>query len=157
METDSKPDVTPKLKYKSFTYRNHIEWLGGRAGSLASEGKTAFRVASPPEFRGEAGVWCPEDLLVASVNTCVMATFAAYLDRLKLPVSSYACSAEGLLEFADGKYRITRVTLRPKVAVRGADAVAAVEKALRDAHDNCIVTSSIRGTVILEPEILAQT
>ena len=156
MEPDTKSEGVPKIKYKSFTYSTRLEWLGGRAGSLESEGKPGFRVASPPEFKGEAGVWCPEDLFVASVNVCAMTTFAAFLDRLKLPVVTYSCIAEGLLEFAEGKYRMTRVTLRPKVAVKSAEAVALVEKALHDAHDNCIISNSISGTVILEPEVSIQ-
>jgi peroxiredoxin-like protein len=156
MGSEMKLDAVPKVKYKSFTYRTQLEWLGGRAGSLTSEGKPSFRVASPPEFKGEAGVWCPEDLFVASVNTCVMATFAAFLDRVKLPIVSYNCTAEGLLEFADGKYRMTRLTLRPKVVVRGAEAVAPTEKALHDAHDNCIISNSITSAVVLEPEVSVQ-
>lgn len=153
MESEIKSDAVPKVKYKTFTYRTQLEWLGGRAGSMRSEGKPSFRVASPPEFKGEAGVWCPEDLFIASVNACVMATFAAFLDRLKLPVVSYGCDAEGLLEFADGKYRMTRVTLRPKVVVKSAEAVAPTEKALHDAHNNCVVSNSINSAVVFEPEV----
>jgi peroxiredoxin-like protein len=153
MENQNKPEPTPKLKYKSFTYHTSIRWLGLRAGSLNSEGKPAFRVASPPEFKGEAGVWCPEDLFVASINSCVMTTFASFLDRLKLPVISYVCDSEGVLEFSDGKYRMTRVILRPKVAVQNPEAVAAVEKALHDAHDSCIISNSITGKVVLEPDV----
>ncbi len=153
METETKSDAVPKVKYKSFVYRTRVEWTGARAGTLTSEGKPAFRVSSPPEFKGEAGVWCPEDLFVASVNSCVMATFAAFLDKQKLPVLSYTCEAEGLLEFAGGGYRVTRVVLRPKVAVRTVEAVAATEKALHDAHQNCIISNSISGTVVLEPEV----
>ena len=153
MEQETKPTAVPKFRYKSFTYRTRIEWVGGRAGSLGSEGKQGFRVASPPEFKGEAGVWCPEDLFVASVNACVMATFAAFLDRLQAPVVSYDCIAEGLLEFSEGKYRITRVTLRPSVVVNRVEAVAPVQKALHDAHDSCIISNSITAAVVLEPQV----
>ncbi len=153
MEQGSTPTVAPKTRYKSFTYRTHVQWLGGRAGSLGSEGKPVFRVASPPEFKGEAGVWCPEDLFVASVNACVMTTFVTFVDRLQSPVVSYSCTAEGLLEFSDGRYRITRVTLRPNVVVNREEAVAPVQKALRDAHSSCIVSNSITAAVILEPEV----
>ena len=150
------PPAAPKMKYKSFTYRTGLEWLGGRAGTLSSEGKPAFRVASPPEFKGEAGVWCPEDLFVASVNVCVMATFAAFAERLKLPVVSYSCDAEGVIEYVENGYRFTRVTLRPKIAVRTAEAVAQAEKTIHDAHHNCIVSNSVRSSVELVPEISVQ-
>jgi organic hydroperoxide reductase OsmC/OhrA len=157
MEAENKSEGVPKIKYKSYTYRTQLEWLGGRAGSLAAEGKPGFRVASPPEFKGEAGVWCPEDLFVASVNVCTMTTFAAFLGRLQLPVVSYNCEAEGLLEFVEGKYCMTRVTLRPRVVVKSAEAIAPTEKALHDAHDNCIISNSMKSTVILEPEVTVQS
>ncbi len=143
----------PKMKYKSFTYRTALEWLGGRAGTLRSEGKPAFRVASPPEFKGEAGVWTPEDLFVGSVNVCIMATFIAFAERLKLPLVSYSCEAEGLIEFADSTYRFTRLVLRPGIVVETAEAVAQAEKTIRDAHANCFVSNSIRSEVVLEPQI----
>ena len=154
MENQTKPESAPKMKYKSFKYHTQIEWLGGRAGTLGSEGKQAFRVASPPEFKGEAGVWCPEELYVASINACIMATFAAFFERLKLPVVSYNCDAEGLLEFHDGKYRITRVILYPRIKVQTGEAVAPVRKALHDAHDNCFVSNSITTALEIEPDIV---
>ncbi len=142
----------PAARYKTFRYRTRIEWHGGRAGDLASEGKPVFRVASPPEFKGEAGVWTPEDLLVAAVNACMMTTFAAFSQRLGLPIRSYACDAEGVLEFAEGSYRFTGVTLRPKIVVSDPSALKQVEKALADAHGSCIISNSIRAKVVLEPE-----
>jgi len=143
----------PKMKYKSFTYRTGLQWLGGRAGTLRSEGKPAFRVASPPEFKGEAGVWTPEDLFVASVNVCIMSTFVAFAERQKLPVVAYSCDAEGLIEFVDTAYRFTRLTLHPRIIVRIAEAVAQAEKTIRDAHNHCIVSNSIVSEVALEPQI----
>ena len=149
--TSTTVTAEPTARYKTFRYRTRMEWRGGRAGDLASEGKPAFRVASPPEFKGEAGVWTPEDLLVAAVNACSMTTFAAFWQRLGLPVRSYECDAEGVLEFSEGSYRFTGVTLRPKIVVSEPSAMKQVEKALADAHRSCIISNSIRGSVVLEP------
>jgi organic hydroperoxide reductase OsmC/OhrA len=146
----------PKMKYKTFSYRTTLEWLGGRAGTLGSEGKPSFRAASPPEFKGEAGVWTPEDLFVASVNICTMATFAAFIERNKLPVVSYSCTAEGVIEFVDSGYRFTRLMLRPVIVLRTAEAVPLAEKTIHDAHKGCIVSNSITTRVDLEPLISVQ-
>lgn len=140
-------------KYKTFIYRTDLEWIGNRAGTLRAAGKPEFRVASPPEFKGEAGVWTPEDLFVAAVNVCTMTTFAAFAQRLNLPVLSYRCEAEGVLEFMEGGYRFTRVTLRPEIVVESDAAVAQAEKTLGDAHKSCIVSNSIVATVVIEPKI----
>ena len=92
----------PKIKRKSFSYLNEIEWEEPRVGSLRADEKPEIRFSSPPEFKGEAGNWTPEDFFVAAINTCTMTTFGDFSSKLDLPVRSYSSSAEGLLEFADG-------------------------------------------------------
>ena len=142
----------PKTKYKSFAYHTQLHWLENRAGQLNSEGKPGFRVASPPEFKGEAGVWTPEDLFVAAVETCTMTTFLAFSTRQQIPLVSYESSAEGFLEFADGGYRFTKVIIRPKVVVENEAAVAQAQKTMDDAHHNCLIANSIKSEVVIEAE-----
>jgi organic hydroperoxide reductase OsmC/OhrA len=144
---------TPKARYKSFTYQTTLKWADRRAGWLRAEGKPEFRVASPPEFKGEAGVWTPEDLFVAAVEACTMMTFMAFAQKLNLPVVSYQSHAEGVLEFVDGGYRFTKVVLRPTVVVAQAGAMSQTEKALHDAHQGCLIAKSIRTEVLVEPVI----
>ncbi len=143
----------PKVKYKTFKYHTNLKWLGNRAGMLAAEGKTEFRVASPPEFKGEAGVWTPEDLFVAAVETCTMTTFAAFAQKQNLPILSYTSKAEGFLEFVDGKYQFTKIILRPTVLIGAPEAVELTRKTLNDAHHGCLIANSIKSDVVLEPII----
>lgn len=143
----------PAIRRKSFTYRTAITWVGKRAGITSSGEKLPFRTASPPEFKGEEGVWTPEDLFVAAVNSCQMTTFVSFAMNLELPVASYESEAEGTLEFAEGGYRFTRVVVRPRVVVSDPEAVDAVRKALHDAHDACLVARSIRAEVLLEAAV----
>lgn len=146
-----------RIRHKTFTYRTGLRWMGGRAGVLGSEGKPEFRVASPPEFRGEAGVWTPEDLFVAAVNVCTMATFLAFAHKSGLALTSYTSEAEGTLEFLEGGYRFTKVSVRPEVVVAEPAAVAQAEKVLEDAHKACLISNSIRSEVLLEPVIRASS
>src|SRR5262249_15308908 len=62
-------------RYKSFRYKAKATWSSARRGTLAAEGRPNILVGSPPEFKGEGNVWAPEELLVGSVNTCMMLTF----------------------------------------------------------------------------------
>ena len=145
--------LRPKMKYKTFTYHTQLGWVGDRAGTLRSDGKPEFRVASPPEFKGEEGVWTPEDLFVAAVDSCTMTTFMAFAQRQELPIVSYTSETEGVLEFVDGGYEFTKVTLRPKILVATDEAVEQAEKTLHDAHKKCLVANSVRSTVVVEPRI----
>jgi organic hydroperoxide reductase OsmC/OhrA len=154
MEQTSQAAPQPKVKHKSFTYHTGLKWeTGTRAGMQSSEGKDTFRVASPPEFKGEEGVWSPEDLFVAAIEACTLTTFAAFALRQNLPVVSYTSSAEGWLEFHEGKYQFTKVYVRPVIVVENAEVVAQTEKTIHDAHEKCLIANSIRSQVIVEPTI----
>ena len=139
---------------KSYTYHTSLEWRDGRAGQMASGDKLAFRVASPPEFRGEAGVWSPEDLFVASANACTMTTFLAFAERQALEVLSYTSDAEGLLELVERGFRFTRITLRPVIQVDAAQ-VESARQVMHEAHSKCLISRSMACEVVVETTVTA--
>ena len=100
--------------YKSFHYSNSLVWDSARRGHTSAPGKPDIEIGSPPEFKGEAGVWAPEEMLVAALNACMMLTFVAFAQGKRLAFVAYESAAEGLLENVDGKYRIVEVSVRPK-------------------------------------------
>src|SRR2546425_3642932 len=69
--------MEPKKAFKSFRYKNALVWKSARRGMVSALGKPSLEVGSPPEFRGEPGIWTPEDLLVGALNSCLMLTFLA--------------------------------------------------------------------------------
>ena len=144
-------------KFKSFHYQTELEWAGDRAAMIRSEGKPAFRVASPPEFKGETGVWTPEDLFVASVETCTMTTFVAFAERKNLAIVSYSSHAEGLMENVEGNYQFTKILLRPTIVISDESAMDIVCKTLEESHRKCFIANSIRAEVVLEPKIILAT
>lgn len=146
----------PKMKYKTFTYRTQLKWLENRSGTLSGEQKPDLRVASPPEFKGEAGVWTPEELFVGAVDACTMTTFLAFAKRLQIPLVSYTSKAEGVLEFVDGGYKFTKVILRPTILVSSSEAVEQARKTVHDAHKSCLITNSIYAEVIAEPSVAVE-
>ncbi|MBM2841990.1 MAG: putative Peroxiredoxin OsmC, partial [Bacteroidetes bacterium] len=94
----------PKVRHKSFTYTTGLTWVEGKVGTLASDGKPLIQISSPPEFKGLAGFWTPEDLFVGSVEMCQMLTFIGIAQKQQVPFVSYRSSAKGILEFIDGQY-----------------------------------------------------
>jgi organic hydroperoxide reductase OsmC/OhrA len=108
-----------KRAYKSFRYKANTTWSSGRRGALSATGKPNIVVGSPPEFKGDPDVWAPEELLVGSLNTCLMLTFLTMAQARGLTPVGYESEAEGLLENVEGKYRITEVTVRPRVVPEG--------------------------------------
>ena len=143
----------PTFKPRTYTYTTGLEWKEDRAGMLQAEGKPPFRVASPPEFKGEPGTWTPEDLFVAAVETCTMTTFLALAARGGLPLVAHSSSAQGLLERSDEGFRFTHVVVQPRVTVSSVANVPRALELLKDAHDACLITNSIKATVELRPEV----
>ena len=144
---------TIQTKPRSFTYSTDIVKLGQRVGILSSAGKEEFRVSSPPEFKGEAGVWTPEDLFVAALDSCTMMTFLALAARNALTVLDYSSHATGVLESVEGKFRFTKITLKPSITLDSIDDMEKAKELLNEAHKNCFIANSIVSEVIVDPFI----
>ena len=81
--------------YKSFRYKAKTTWSSARRGTLSAVGKPNVVVGSPPEFKGEADNWSPEELFVGSLNTCIMLTFFALAQARGLTPVAYESESEG--------------------------------------------------------------
>jgi len=142
-----------KKTYKSFRYQTSLAWKEGRKGSASAEGKPELEFSSPPEFKGDPGIWTPEDLLVTALNTCILETFLSFAERKGLGLKAYESSAEGLLEYANGKYRFTEFTVQVRIAVATPEDVEKARELIDVAHANCFVSNSITAAVKISPEI----
>ena len=146
--------MEPVKRYKTFMYKTALEWQQAQQGNLSSDGKPMLNVSSPPEFKGIPGLWTPEDMFVASAEICTMSTFLSFGGRKNIPLVSYKSSAEGILEFVDGKYRFTKIRIVPVITVRKQWTREQVEEIVRDAHDNCLIANSISVIVGIDPAIV---
>jgi organic hydroperoxide reductase OsmC/OhrA len=150
-ETES--HMQTKSKYKSFRYKTGLTWTGARRGRASVPGKPDLNVGSPPEFRGEPGIWCPEELLVASLNGCLMLTFVSLANARKLEFSSYESSADGLLENVDGTYRITEVSVEPSLVVKSQADLETARAIIDELEKHCFISNSITAKVKLTPRL----
>jgi organic hydroperoxide reductase OsmC/OhrA len=141
-----------KRAYKSFRYQNRVLWQEKRRGKISAPGKPEIEVGSPPEFRGEPGVWSPEELLVASLNTCLMLTFMSMAQAKKLEFLAYESAADGVLENLDGKYRITEVTVTPSLTLKSDADVETARTLMAGVEEHCFISNSIRAKVTLVPQ-----
>ncbi len=144
----------PVRKFKPYKYHTNVEWKSDRQGFLRSDGKPDIFVSSPPEFKGIPGVWTPEDLIVSALEICQMSTFLSIGVRKGIPLRSYKSSAEGLLEYVDGKYRFTKIIVKPEIVVEQSWTEAQVQEVVRTAHDNCLIGNSITAEIVVDPKII---
>ncbi len=141
-----------KKTYRTLHFGNTVAWKTGRRGLLSAPDHPALNVGSPPAFKGDPDVWCPEDLLIGGLNTCLMLTFLAIAQRRGLQVVGYEASAQGTLEEHEGKYRVTTVKVQPSVSIANEVEAKLRDEVVRETIASCIITNSISGTVEFTPE-----
>ena len=131
-----------------FTYESY-----NRAHEVQFGGGEVVPWSAAPEFKGEANRVNPEEAFVASLSTCHMLTFLAVAARKRFTIDSYVDEAVGVMEKnAQGKYWVSRVTLRPKVTFSGdrQPSTQEISELHHAAHDNCFVANSVKSEVTVE-------
>ena len=134
-------------------YDVSVEWSEGRKGTMRSEALiNSIEVATPPQFiKGIEGIWSPEHLFVASINSCLMTTFLAIAENSKLVYSGFTSKAVGKLEMVDGKYLMSEVILTPTVVVPNEQDKDKAIRILQKSEAACLISNSVKSKITLEP------
>jgi organic hydroperoxide reductase OsmC/OhrA len=127
-----------------------------RGHVLAFEDGPAVRATASAHVVGskwaEPGAVDPEQLLVAAAADCHMLSFLHVAREAGFVVTRYRDDAEGLLEkTSDGRWAITRITLRPAIDYDGARPDDAQRDHLHHlAHETCFIANSVKSEVVVE-------
>lgn len=144
-------------------YRATCGWTGSTGGGYEAYDRT-HEVASPPAatvstlsadpaFRGDPALVNPEQLLVQAVVSCQLLSFLAVAARARLDVVSYQDDADAEMPEGERPWRITTVTLRPRVVVRAPASEEKVRRLMAVAHRECFIANSIRTAITIVPEV----
>ena len=95
----------------------------------------------------------PEEAFVASAASCHMLFFLDFARHAGFIVTGYDDEAEGEMhKGSDGKTRITRITLRPKIVFGGEGPdEAALGELHHKSHEACFIANSITTEIVIEP------
>ena len=138
--------------YKSFRFKNQLVWQSGRRGRSSAPGKPSIDIGSPPEFKGEAGLWSPEEMLVGALNACLMLTFVSMAQGEGLSFVAYETEADGLLESVDGKYQFTAVAVSPTVVLNSEADLESARAVMARVEEHCFISNSLKAKVHLSPQ-----
>ena len=131
--------------HDSFSRTHTVRFAGGQS----------VQASSAPDYFGDAALANPEELLIAALSSCHMLTFLAVAAKRGHTVERYGDAAVGVLEKnAEGKFAVTRVTLRPTVEFGGDKRPSADELASlhQKAHQHCIIANSVKTEVTVQAE-----
>jgi organic hydroperoxide reductase OsmC/OhrA len=120
----------------------------------AAPADDTLRLSSDPAFRGDPAFLNPEQLLVMAAASCQLLSFLAVAARARIDVVDYHDDAVGEMPEDDPPLRITRVTLRPRLTIRGDVDDARVRHLVEVAHRECFIANSLNTEVVVEPEVI---
>lgn len=146
-------------------YTVSVAWNKDRKGVMCSpeldapaQSQGCIEVATPPEFpKGIPGIWSPEHLFTAAVNSCLMTTFLAIAENSKLEFLAFTSNAKGKLEQVDGKFLMTEVSLEPTVTIANKKDRERAERVLIKAEAACLISNSIKSKVTMTPKIVVNS
>ena len=139
----------------AYHYNVNLNWESDRKGLMSSPVlQSTIEVATPPEFaKGIEGIWSPEHLLVAAVNSCLMTTFLAVAENSKFNFVNFESNADGKLEKIAGRYMISEVLLSPVLTIASeADRERAV-RILEKSEAACLISNSVKSKIVFQPQV----
>jgi organic hydroperoxide reductase OsmC/OhrA len=137
-------------------YEVSLHWPGAGAARVAGGIRPIIETGAPPEFDGQPGWWSPEHLLLASLATCLQATFEGMARRERVRVESYETRALATLDRAREGPVFTYLGLNVTVTAAPAD-VARVRDLVTRAKQHCIVGRALMPPVHLTLMVRAVT
>ncbi|MFO8109008.1 MAG: OsmC family protein [Thermoplasmata archaeon] len=134
----------------TYSYISKIKWSSKENvhGTLELDCGYSFDFHKPSEFGGKDELMNPEDAFVGAVAMCYSITFQEMCRKMRLDIEDFELHTEGILEKVNDKMMITKIILSPKVKSRNDN--NKIQKALRLAEKNCLITRSINSDIVLK-------
>ena len=155
--------------HRTHQYRLNTTWVGNlgsgtsaytaysRDYELSSSTKaTPIPGSSDPAFRGDAGRYNPEELLLGAISSCHMLWVLHLCADAGISITEYSDEATGeMVEHPDGSGEFTAVLLRPRMVVTDAARVAEAVAMHDRAHHLCCLARSMAFPVKHQPQVTA--
>jgi osmotically inducible protein OsmC len=130
-----------------------VDWSGFEGSVAGTSGALAARTSTQRELGGPGEGTNPEELLAAAHANCFTSTLTSIGRHRGLPLDRVETTVTTELVWSDGvgDHRLASSTLR--VGIRSDAPWDAVERAVRDAEDECPVCRAIAGNVAMRVEL----
>ena len=114
-------------------------------------------VGAPPVYGGSPDALNPEEMFVASINSCIMLVFYHFANKYKVGISSYFTEAKGTVEKAKNGLRFTSVVVKAKVALDDESQAEKIEEIAQLAEKYCLVSGSVTCPVSYQVKVVDET
>lgn len=142
------------MTIKAHRFPVSVHWQEGHLTRASAPDKPDLEIATPPDFKGGiAGVWSPEDLLVASTAACYAVTLAAVAERWNLTLHGLDVEGTGHVERRDdGRFGFVAIDLQATVDV-DSNEVDAAQKAAAKAERLCLISLALDTPVHVDVKV----
>jgi organic hydroperoxide reductase OsmC/OhrA len=120
-------------------------------GGGAPPADIELTLSADPVFFGDPQLLNPEQLLVLAAASCQLLSFLAVAARARVDVVGYHDDAAGVMPEDVKPMHLTRIVLRPRIAVRGDVDDERLAHLCEVAHEHCFIANSLRSDVVVEP------
>ena len=144
---------TATVRWAALPGEDYARGQYSRAHFWHFDGGAVVRASASPTIVpapwSDAAAVDPEEAFVASLASCHMLFFLDFARRAGAVVTAYEDAAEAVMaKGEDGRMRITKVTLRPRVEFAGE--VPDLEALHHQAHEACFIANSVSCAVAIE-------
>lgn len=130
-------------------FKNELNKVGKEIATTTMSGVGKVTVAAPREYGGDGNSLNPEELFVASVNSCLMLVFDHFANKYKVDLISYDSQASGEVEKTKNGLRFTKIAVAAQVKVDDAHADK-IGEITELAEKFCLVSGSLNCPVTYE-------
>jgi len=116
----------------------------GKADAVTSmSGIPDIIIGPPAQYGGNDNTLNPEELFVASINSCIMLIFYHFLKKYELDVCRYQSNAEGVVEKTKDGLRFTKVLVKAEVELETDNSSHKITEIAKLAEKYCLVSNSV--------------
>jgi organic hydroperoxide reductase OsmC/OhrA len=135
--------------FKNIVYRN-----SGQPAKTTMSGISETEIGPPAEYGGNPNALNPEELLVASVNSCIMLVFFHFVKKYEVDIASYNSQAEGKVEKTKNGLRFTNIQVKAQVSLAEGASAEKIDEIAHLADKYCLVTGSLACPVQYNVEVV---
>lgn len=140
------------LKQKSKSASNYeveLVWDRQTGGIVEVEGQPRLKLDIPKEYGGLGRYYCSDEVFLASLAGCLLATFIDFKRKFRLHLRDARISLSSSLELRRDGYHVTRIWGSLDL-VLGKGRQADAKRCAELAKEYCHLTRAIRETIPIE-------